>query len=323
MQWKLARRSRWAERYHEWAMRRGFPLLLRIAPVLPRWFLLWGARAVIAAVMAVYSAPKRAIERNLCRILAEERVTRKVREQRREVIRHLAYYWVDLFRYGQLPYEKCRDLLGKVNGREHLEAAVASGRPLILITGHLGNWELGGVFLREKQLPVSVVYVRDQSPTAEAFRARLRDALGVEGIAMNPAAELSSLPVLRALKAGRVVAMQGDRDFNDRGEWVPFFGAPAPFPLGPMLLARMTGALLLPIFIVYDSAHRLQIELGEPIAVEPTGDRQQAAHQALERWVSVLETAVARWPHQWYTFFDFWAQREGVGEAAEMRREAV
>jgi len=331
MQWKMARRSRLAEGYHEWAMRRGFPLLVRIAPILPRWFLFLGARFVIFTVMLVYPGPKAEIDKNLRRILGPGAPARKVRRARRRMIYNLAFYWVDLFRYCQLPYSRTRKLLTGIEGLEHLQAAVDRGQGVVLLTGHLGNWELGGVFLREQDLSVSVVYVPDQSPTAEAFRAFLRSRINIEEIPIDPAAELSSLPVLRALKQGRAVAMQGDRDFNDRGEPVDFFGAPAPFPPGPVLLARLTGAVLVPTFIIYTEDRHLKIEFGHPIEVEHTADRAGDVSRALRQWVGVLEKAVERWPEQWYTFFDFWAQRQG-GHAAQgaeeraprpPRREAV
>ncbi len=325
MQWKLARRSRFTERYHEWALGWGFPVLLRIAPVLPMWSLRFGARLVIALVMVAYPASKRDVDKNLRQILGPEVSRREIRRARRRMMHNFACYWVDLFRFSQLPYERTRQFLSALRGKDNLERALAQGKGVILVTAHLGNWELGGAFLKEKDLAVSVVYVADQSPITESFRARLRQAIGVEGIAINPAADLSSLPVLRALRQGRVVAMQGDRDFNDRGEWVEFFGAAARFPLGPMLLARMTGAVLLPIFIVYDERHRLEIELGAPIAVSTVGDRRQAARTALEQWVRVLEGAVRRWPTQWFTFHDFWAESPPAAGAEEpaARREAV
>ncbi|HEX4953742.1 MAG TPA: lysophospholipid acyltransferase family protein [Thermoanaerobaculia bacterium] len=324
MQWKLPPRSRFAARYHEWAMRRGFPILLWIAPRFPHWLLRFGARAVIGLVMAAYPGPKAAIEKNLRRILGPAVSRSEIRRARREVNFHLALYWADLFRFGQLPYERSKDHLAAVVGLRHLEAALARKRGVVLLTAHLGNWELGGVFLREKNLPVSVVYVPDQSPTAEAFRAQLRAKIDIHEIPINPKVELSSLPVLRALKEGRVVALQGDRDLNDRGEWVDFFGAPAPFPMGPILLARMTGATLVPIFIVYDERHHFEIHFDEPILVEE-GDRATATRRALERWVKVLEKAVARWPTQWYTFYDFWEAGEKLAEEAEpaVEREAV
>lgn len=329
MQWKLPRRSRWAEGYHEWAMRRGFPVLVRIAPRWPRWVLHLGARVIIDSVMAVYPAPKREIDKNLRRILGPGAPRRRVRRARRRMIHNLAYYWVDMFRFCLMPYEETRKVLARVTGLEHLERAAEAGRGVILLTAHMGNWEVGGVFMREQGLPVSVVYVPDQSPHAEEFRALLRRSMEIEEIAIDPRAELSSLPVLRALKEGRVVALQGDRDFNDRGEWVDFFGAPAPFPLGPMMLARLTGAALVPTFIVYNDDRDLEVELGEPIQVSPEGDRRVAAREALERWVAALEEAVRRWPTQWYTFYDFWAAGEerceeaAPGQEPPARREAV
>lgn len=325
MQWKLAPRNRLAQGFHEWAMRWGFPFLMRIAHVVPRWFLFLGAKVVIDIVMAVYPAPKPIVERNLSRILPPGTPRREIRRLRRRMMHHMSLYWADLFRFARLPYERAKDLIAAVEGKEHLDALLDSGRGCILLTAHLGNWELGGALLRETARRVSVVYVPDQSPTLEAFRKTLRDALGVEGIAINPRAELSSLPVLRALREGRVVALQGDRDFNDRGEWVDFFGAPAPFPLGPILLARLTGVPLLPIFIAYDANQRFVLRCEEPIEVETTGDRGIATRRALERWVRVLESAVARWPDQWYTFYDLWTvpAESPAEEPAQQRREAV
>jgi lauroyl/myristoyl acyltransferase len=304
-------------------MRRGFPVLLWLAPRAPRWFLRWGARMIIRSVLAVYPAPKQAIERNLRRIFGPAVSQAEVRRARREVGYNLAYYWTDLFRYCQLSYEETREQLAAVVGLDHLESVRERGKGMVLLTAHLGNWELGGVFLREQELPVSVVYVPDQSPTAETFRAILRKAIDIDEIPINPKAELSSLPVLRALKEGRVVALQGDRDFNDRGEWVSFFGQPAPFPLGPFQLARITGAVLLPTFIVYNQESRFEIHFGEPIRVDE-GERSVAIRRAVEQWVATLEKAVARWPTQWYTFYDFWAERAGeTAEPESLRREAV
>ncbi|MFN7959886.1 MAG: lysophospholipid acyltransferase family protein [Thermoanaerobaculia bacterium] len=305
-------------------MRRGFPFLLRVAPKMPRWTLRLCARWTMRAVMVVYRHPQRAIERNLRRIFGPAVSAAEIRRARRQVIYHLGYYWADLFRLCQLPYEETKKELARVEGFEHLEEAVASGKGAVLLTAHLGNWELGGVFLREKKLPVSVVYVPDQSPTAEAFRGQLRRGSEIHEIAIDPKAELSSLPVLRALKEGRIVALQGDRDFNDRGEWVDFLGTPAPFPLGPFQLARITGAVLLPSFIVYDPEYRFEIHIGSPIRVDQ-GERGEAIRRGLAEWVAVLEKAVRRWPTQWYTFYDFWGQepRPAAERPEPARQEAV
>jgi KDO2-lipid IV(A) lauroyltransferase len=305
MQYKIARPSRFSDRFNRWAIHRGFPALAWLAPRAPRWFLFAGARAIIGVVMTLHGKPRRAIAANLARVLGEDPRSRRVRRATWQMIFHLAYYWADLFRFAQLPAAAMTRLLARDEGSERLFAARHQGRPVILLTAHLGNWELGGVILRNQRLPVSVVYVPDEFDDAERFRSLLRGS--VEEIPIRPQETFASLPVLRALKEGRIVAMQGDRDFNDRGWPVDFFGAPAKFPPGPFHLARMTGAVVLPTFVAYAPDHRFEIEVDAPIEVDPQGDRDEAVRRALTEWVRVLESAVRRWPTQWYTFYDFWA----------------
>jgi predicted LPLAT superfamily acyltransferase len=97
--------------------------------------------------------------------------------------------------------------------------------------------------------------------------------------------------------------MQGDRAVGGRGDMaVPFFGAPARFPLGPFLLARAVRAPILPAFCAMRPDRRYDVRLLEPIGVEP--GREVGA---LTRWVMVLEQAVRERPEQWFNFFDCWS----------------
>ena len=312
----IARPGRAVGRFNRWAIQRGFPLLAWIAPRAPRGVLFFHARWVIALVMAIYPAPKRAIARNLARLLGAPPDSRRVRRAVREMLHHFAYSWVDLFRFGQLPAARLVELLdgADLSALEPLRRARDEGRRQILVTAHLGNWELGGVLASQAGLPLAVVYVPDAFGEAERFRGRFRAAGDVTEIPLDLDDRLAGLPVLRAFDAGRVVALQGDRDFNDRGVAVPFLGAPARLPLGPFLLARMTGATLVPVFVAYTPELRITVELGAPIAVARTEDRARDAREALELWLEVLAGALRRWPTQWYTFYDYWLP-EGEQEA--------
>ncbi|QQR75784.1 MAG: lysophospholipid acyltransferase family protein [Holophagales bacterium] len=327
MQWKMARQGKLAARINTWALNHGFPALAWLAPRARRGFLLANARWIIALVMTLHHRPKKAIAANLARILGADPRSRQVRRATAEMLRHFAYYWTDLFRFAQLPSEEARRLIVRDDGGEHVERLRAEGRPILLLTAHLGNWELGGVLLAHKQLPVSVVYVKDAFAEAERFRSNLRTQGGVEQVPIRPNDPFASLPVLRALREGRLVALQGDRDFDDHGLEMDFFGAPARFPPGPFHLARMTGAAVVPAFVVYSPDYRFEIEFGKPIEVARDGDREVAVATALRAWVQVLEGAVRAHPTQWYTFYDFWnpppAKAPGVEPAAEASRPAA
>jgi KDO2-lipid IV(A) lauroyltransferase len=305
VQAKIARARPFADRFHRWAIRRGFPALLWVAPRIPRVVLQAGARFVMFCVFAVYRSPMPDIDRNLARVLGPTATPRQVRRARRAMINNLGCYWADLFRFAQMPSEKVLPLLASVTGFEPVEAALAAGHGALLLTAHLGNWELGSVLLGKRAQRVSVVYVPDKFTDVETFRSRLRQGSGVDEIPIRPDDWFGSLPALRALREGRLLAVQGDRDFNDRGLPVEFLGAPAPFPRGPFALAHAARAPIFPVFIVYTEDRRFAIEIGDPLLVSGP-DRDAAIDTALHAWVRILEMAVRRWPTQWYTFYDFW-----------------
>lgn len=310
MQWKIARSGAFSEKLNRWAIRRGFPVLAWLAPRAPRWFLFLGARVIMAVVFYFHSQPRPAIARNLSRVLGKPPESREVRRAVARMIRQFAYYWVDLFRFAQLPAERLRALIvgGELSTIEPLRRMRAAGERVLLLTAHLGNWELGAVMLGGVELPLSVVYVRDAFEHAERFRSQLRLKFDVQEIPIRPDDRFASLPVLRAFSEGRLVAVQGDRDFNESSLAVELFGVPTRLPTGPFLLARMTRAKLQPVFIAYADDHRFEVTLESPIVVEQTDDRDGDVRVAMESWARVLERAIRRWPTQWYNFHDVWPE---------------
>jgi lauroyl/myristoyl acyltransferase len=115
-----------------------------------------------------------------------------------------------------------------------------------------------------------------------------------------------TLAVMRALEENGIVAMQGDRDFNNTGIGVPFFGREAYFPRGPFRVAMATGAAVLPAFIIQVPDGRYRAVIERPLEVECSGDRDSALSANVRRYVAVLERYVTDYPSQWYCFYPFW-----------------
>jgi len=112
-----------------------------------------------------------------------------------------------------------------------------------------------------------------------------------------------SLELVAALRRGEVVAVQGDRALGTRGDvLLPFFGAPAPFPLGPFVLARAVGVPLVPAFCVLDESYRYTVTVTQPLTVARGGEEEAA-----RTWVAALERIVGERPTQWFNFFDVWS----------------
>lgn len=183
------------------------------------------------------------------------------------------------------------------SGLEH----IAPGT--LLVTAHTGNWELAGRLLK-KRLPARLSIVVWPGEV-EAVRAALAHVPATDQPDVIPADGMAALSIARALRDGGVVAVQADRCIDDRVVWHEFLGAPAPFPLGPWLVAAATRCPVVATFGARLDARTYEFVA---IAAPATDDRGRDAAVAASRWyVGELERWLVRHPLQWFNFFDFWS----------------
>jgi lauroyl/myristoyl acyltransferase len=186
--------------------------------------------------------------------------------------------------------------MGAVRGVEHIHQLVGA---VVSLTAHVGNWELAGRILAQHSARAThVVVAVEEARFLERWLRR--DGSGVHFVPRsNP---MVSLGLMAALRRGEAVALQGDRALGNRGDVpVPFFGRPAPFPIGPFHLARAAGAPLVPAFCTLDADGRYSVRVLEPLKIVRGGEED-----ALRTWVGMLERIVAQKPTQWFNFFDVW-----------------
>ena len=216
-----------------------------------------------------------------------------------EVFRHFAVCFADLVSTNRSRRRPDR-MVGRIEGDEHLLAAAATGGGLVLLTAHLGNWELGGRLLATRlRRPTHVVVAAEADPGVERF---LRGGNAPMRF-VRLGAPAAMVGLVAALRRGELVALQGDRALGTRGDTlVDFFGVPAPFPRGPFVLARAAGVPVVPAFCLLAADRRYTVVMAEPIRVAADGDGA-----ALARWVGVLEAMVRRAPEQWFNFYDVWS----------------
>jgi lauroyl/myristoyl acyltransferase len=170
----------------------------------------------------------------------------------------------------------------------------------VLVTAHLGNWELGGRLIASRlQRPTHVVVAAEADPGVERFLRGGDSPIHF----VRRGDPRAMVPLVGALRRGEAVALQGDRALGTRGDvTVDFFGAPAAFPLGPFVLARAARVPIVPAFCLLRPDLRYTVVIAEPIHVA-VGEETAA----LGRWTRILETAVRRAPEQWFNFFDVWS----------------
>ena len=188
---------------------------------------------------------------------------------------------------------------------------MADGRGAILLSGHFGNWEIGGVLLRRMTpYALSVVARPEASPAVHRLRREMRTKLGVGTIEVRQHLE-TALHIRGRLQKNEVVAMLLDRHFGKDYVDVSFFGRPTGFLRTPALLAALADAPLVPCF-VYREGNGLAVECGPAIRVASDGDRDANVREAIQAVAAQLEAHGRRHPEYWYQFYPVWPERASL-----------
>ena len=191
--------------------------------------------------------------------------------------------------------------------RTVLASVQKNGRGFLLVTGHVGNWEMGAVTLRGHSLTPAVVGQPELDPDVEAMRLSLRKRLGVESIDIGSSAA-TAFRVRAAVEGGHAVALLVDRAYPEDHVLVPYFGRPTPFLRSPALLARFCGCEILPGFFLRNRDGSYFNVWGAPIASDSSLSPQEDACRIMSRVAADLERVVRAHPTQWFNFYRFWKE---------------
>ena len=212
------------------------------------------------------------------------------------------------------------DQLIKVKGRGYFDRALAYGRGVIAITGHIGNWELLAAWFAIKGYPVNVIFRRIYDPRLNRILDGLRKKARVRGISRDEDVK----EMVRVLRRGEALGVLMDQDTRVRGAFVPFFGHPAYTPVGPVILAMKTGAAIVPMAIhrQKDETHLITIE--RPLKLVCTGDPEGDILANTAACTAVLERFVRRHPAQWVWMHNRWKRgwEQGSKPTQEETRNA-
>ncbi len=194
----------------------------------------------------------------------------------------------------------------EVIGLDAFQEAAAAGSGVVLVTGHLGNWEIGGAAFAVRGFPIDVVAKGMANRRFEKALNANRERLGMKVVDMSRAGREGP----RSLRAGRVLGFVADQDARGGGAFVPFFGRLASTARGPALLALRSGA---PLFVgaclrVSGPGPRYRITV-ERVNAPQTGTVRGDVLELTRAHVEVLERAVAADPAQYFWQHKRWKTR--------------
>jgi len=185
---------------------------------------------------------------------------------------------------------------------ESFEEVYKLGKGGLLLSAHLGNWELVGALVGRKGMgyPVSVLVQEQSNPLVEGLMRRLRQGYGFYVISLGEAGR----KMVQLLRRGEFVALLPDQDAGPEGRMFPFFGRYASTNIGPALLASRLGTPIIIGFCVRSPDRTYRAYISKPYILGK--DRERAVVRYLELYSGFLEEYVRRYPRQYLWMHRRW-----------------
>lgn len=244
---------------------------------------------------------REAVAGNLKLVLNKE--ISECRAMARNVFRNFGYYLVDFFRLGNLDKKTIQEKV-KFIGLENIDNVLKEKRGIILLSCHIGNWEMGGVVMGILGYKINAVALNHKHERINKFFINQREKKGMKVITIDSMMKRC----VSVLRHGELLALLGDRDFTNSGITLDFFGMPTSIPKGPAILSLMTGVPIIPGLFVRDGKFNYKFIFETPIYIKekPGVDKDEVIKDASREFVHVMERVIKTYPDQWMVFRKFW-----------------
>ena len=245
---------------------------------------------------------RRAVRNNFRFILPEKS---DVEWNVREVFRNFGRYLVEFFRMANEIDERFIQERVVAENLHYIDEALQKGKGAILLSGHIGNWELGGVLLSLLGYPsVAIALPHKERPVNNLFNKQ-REARGL--IIVPP--QSATRRCLSILSQNKIIAVVADRAFGPNGIVLDFLGKKSLFPKGPAIFSAKTGAPIIPVFLVRTGEGRFRIIVHKPIDPGVANGNGRIDEEILEniikKYIKIVQQMILAYPDQWLMFRDY------------------
>ncbi|MDD5618145.1 MAG: lysophospholipid acyltransferase family protein [Candidatus Omnitrophica bacterium] len=196
----------------------------------------------------------------------------------------------------------------RIEGRQYLNEALKQKRGVIAFTAHFGNFPLMALKLSKDNYPTNVILRPIRNPEVGNYVYNICAEAGVKAILSYPREEAVS-QAINALRNNELIIIQMDQNFGTGGVWVDFFGKLAATPVGPIVFALRTKAILLPIYILREGIGRHCIKIFPPQNLEKAGDIRESVLLTAAKFTKIIEGWIKQYPGHWGWIHRRWKSR--------------
>ncbi len=270
--------------------------LNRLFSIIPVSAALWCGRRVGGFIFLLNRKRRLIAYANLKAAFAKEKDPGELRRILKRVYENIAQTFVEVLNLTKVS-RRYVDTYVKVIHMERIRNAAESGKGVILLTAHFGNWELSSLVGAIEGFPMTVLARAQRMKRLDELLNRLRESKGCKVVRKG----ISVKFILRALRNREIVGMLADQDAGKKGVFVNFFGRPTSTASGAFEFARHTRSILLPNFIVRLRGPHHHLFLEDCIDVS-SGDTKAA----VQKYMCLLEAYVRKYPDQWLWLHKRW-----------------
>jgi len=230
-----------------------------------------------------------------------QKSAKAIRKMAKESFVNLGRNAVDAIR---LPIYSLKDLekIVVAEGLDVFDRIRADGRSIILITGHIGSWEVLAGYLAMKGYPLYAVGARLYDPRLNRLLLKVRKSGGYINVPRGG----SSKYLRQILNRPNLLGLLIDQDTRVAGTFVNFFGKPAYTPVGPVILAAKTGAALVPAYIHLNDTYTHRIRIFPELEMTSTGNKREDVTRNTQRLTEMIEDFIRTVPTQWVWMHERW-----------------
>jgi KDO2-lipid IV(A) lauroyltransferase len=243
---------------------------------------------------------------NMLRVLGPDARPGAIKRAARQSFHNYIQVLIDFIRIPHMNIHAIEDEV-QARGWEHLAAARARGKGVIVVASHSGNWDYAGAILGKYQLQATAIADPFQPQRLDDFVITQRQRMGIH---TYPAEAASVRQLLMALKRNELVILHVDRPVPGEGVEVQFFGESAWVPSGPATIALKTGAAIVPGYFMRDpdNRHGFVGEFSPPLDYPAflTGDKERDIQRISQEIMTYMEGVIRAHPTQWYMFRRMW-----------------
>jgi KDO2-lipid IV(A) lauroyltransferase len=218
--------------------------------------------------------------------------------------RHLGKSLMEFIRLPAMRPEDIRRV-AEMRGAEHIDEALARGKGIILLTGHVGNWEITGARIAAQGYPLNVIARPQREDTLTDLLLATREAAGMKVYHRGSAVKAS----LAAIRRNELVGVLLDQNAGEEGVFVEFFGHLASTAAGAAVFALRTEAAVLPTFGWRNPDDTHTVVIDPPVPLIRTDDHRQDIIANTAQYTKIIEEKIRAHPEQWFWLHRRWKSR--------------